>query len=304
MSKSWKLTKERPCSLSGVRLNGDSLSRHVYLDESGTDIHSSVAIVAAVIIDTDEQWKPVEKYIYGLIEELVPPEIQDGFVFHANDLFHGRTKNIFDKKKYPFEAGPEVLRRMLEIPGKFSLPITFGYVRMREVRKWPDPPPKNVRVIKPDLASECHSEAYVRCVLLVENYMRVIAKSKELAKLIAEDSQPTRKAVEDAHTLLMGQNLKGERAKKFSDLSWSLQGGLPLDRIIGSIGFEKKTDTVLLQLADAVAYTLQRFHEGKPHNQAFVDALTHGNIAPLKRNESADGGNGSLMSPIFSVKNL
>lgn len=55
-------------------LNRDSLSRHVYLDESGTDIHSSVAIVAAVIVDTDTQWKPVEKYIHGLIEEFVPPE--------------------------------------------------------------------------------------------------------------------------------------------------------------------------------------------------------------------------------------
>lgn len=171
---------------------------------------------------------------------------------------------------------------------------------MREVRKWPDPLPKNVRIIKKDHASECHSEAYVRCVLLVENYMRVLAEPKELAKLIAEDSQPTRKAVEEVHTLLMGQNLSGERAKKFCDLSWSLKGGLPLDRIIGSIGFEKKTDTVLLQLADAVVYTLHRFHEGKPHNQVFVDALTEGNIAPLQRHETADGGSGFLMSPIHT----
>jgi len=274
------------------------LSRHVYLDESGTDIHSSVAIVAAVIVDTDAQWKPVEKYIHGLIEEFVPPEIQDGFVFHAKDLFHRFTKNIFDKRKHPFEAGPELLRRILEIQGKFRLPITYGYVRMREVREWPDPLPKNVRIIKKDHASECHSEAYVRCVLLVENYMRVLAGPKELAKLIAEDSQPTKRAVEEAHTLLMGQNLSGERAKKFCDLSWSLKGALPLDRIIGSIGFEKRTDTVLLQLADAVVYALHRFHEGKPHNQPFVDALTHDNMLPLHRNGAADGGNGLLMSPI------
>jgi len=278
------------------------LSRHVYLDESGTDVHSSVAIVAAVIVNTDEQWKPVEKYIHGLIEELVPPEIQDGFVFRASYLFHGYTKNVFDKKKYPFGAGPEMLRRMLEIPGKFSLPVTFGYVRKREVRKYPSDSIKNVRIITEDLASKCHSEAYVRCVLAVENYMRVMAKPNELAKLIAEDRQPTKKAVEDAHTLLMGQNLTGDRASQFSNLSWSLRGGLPLDRIIGSIGFEKKTDTVLLQLADAIAYTLQRFHEGKPHNQAFVDALTQGNTMPLQLNSSADGGNGFLISPVIQVQ--
>jgi hypothetical protein len=81
------------------------LSRHIYLDESGTDIHSSVAIVAAVIVDTDAQWKPVEKYIHGLIEEFVPPEIQDGFLFHANDLFHRFTKNIFDKKSILSKPG-------------------------------------------------------------------------------------------------------------------------------------------------------------------------------------------------------
>jgi hypothetical protein len=122
-----------------------------------------------------------------------------------------------------------------------------------------------------------------------------MAKPNELAKLIAEDSQPTKKAVEDAHTLLMGQNLSGKRANEFYSLSWSLQGGLPLDRIIGSIGFEKKTDTVLLQLADSVAYTLQRFHEGKPHNQAFIDALTQGNTMSGQRNSSADGGGGFLI---------
>jgi hypothetical protein len=267
-----------------------------------------VAIVAAVIVDTDQQWKPVEKYAYGLIEEFVPPEIQDGFLFHAKDLFHGWTKNVFEKKKHRFEAGPEILRRMLEIPCKFNLPITFGYVRVREVRPLDDivrrlkqdSPGVPVRVITEDLASKCHAEAYVRCVLAVENYMRVIAKPNELAKLIAEDCDPTKKAIEEAHTLLMGQNLKGDRAKQFSDLSWSLQGGLPLDKIIGSIAFEKKADTLLLQLADAVAYILQRFHEGKPHNRPFVEALTQGIIAPLRRNDSADGGNGFLMSPIHS----
>jgi hypothetical protein len=259
-----------------------------------------VAVVAAVIVDTDEQWKPVEKYIYGLIEEFVPPEIQDGFVFHAHDLFHRFTKNLFDKKKHPFEAGPELLRRMLEIPGKFGLPITFGYVRTPEVHKhWFDPV-KKVRVTRENLAAECHSEAYVRCVLKVENYMRIVAKPNELAKLIAEDSQLTKKAVEDAHTLLMGQNLRGNRANRFCDLSWGLQGGLPLDKIIGAIAFEKKTDTVLLQLADAVVYTLHRFHEGKPHNQAFVDALTQGNTMSLELNSAADGGGGFLISPIHA----
>src|SRR5438552_1795402 len=107
----WSLALERPWSISGVKLRGSNMSRSVYLDESGTDIHSSVAVVAAVIVDNDKQWKPVERYIYDLIQEFAPPDIQDGFVLHAKDLFHCWTKNVFDKKKHSFPQGPEVLRR-------------------------------------------------------------------------------------------------------------------------------------------------------------------------------------------------
>jgi hypothetical protein len=271
------------------------MSRSVYLDESGTDIHSSVAVVAAVIVDTDEQWKPVERHIYDLIQEFAPAEIQDGFVLHAKDLFHKWTKNVFDKKKYPFPQGPEVLRRLLEVPGKFGLPITFGYVRRREATKYVTNLLTGAKRIKEGLAGEIHAEAYVRAVLAVENYMRVNANPKELAKLVAEDTAQTKKAVEDAHGLLMGQNLEEERANKFYGMSWSLRGGLPLDRIVGSIAFEKKTENPILQLADACAYILQRFHEGKAHNQEFVDALTCGNTIPLYRNTGVAGGNGFLL---------
>jgi hypothetical protein len=291
----WDLAPERPWSISGVELQGSNMSRSVYLDESGTDIHSSVAVVAAVIVDTDAQWKPVERYIYDLIQEFAPPEIQDGFVLHAKDLFHGWTKNVFDRKKHSFPQGPEVLRRLLEAPAKFGLALTFGYVRRPEAAKYLTNVLTGEKRLKEGLAGEIHAEAYVRAVLPVENYMRTIARPGELAKLVAEDSAPTKKAVEEAQTLLMGQNLEENRAKKFLDLSWSLRGGLPLDRIVGSIAFEKKTDNPLLQLADACAYILQRFHEGKPHNQQFIDALTMGNTVPLHRNTGVAGGNGFLL---------
>jgi len=301
----WGLALERPWSISGVKLEGSNMSRSVYLDESGTDIHSSVAVVAAVIVDTDKQWKRVERYIYDLIQEFAPPEIQNGFVLHARDLFHGWTKNASEKKKRSFPQGPEVLRRLLEAPAKFGLAITFGYIRRQEATKYLLDPWTGEKQIKEGLAGEIHAEAYVRAVLAVENYMRTIAKPEELAKLVAEDADPTKKAVENAHTLLMGQNLQEERAKKFLDMSWSLRGGLPLERIVGSIAFEKKTDNPLLQLADACAYILQRFHEGKPHNQQFVDALTRGNTVSLSRNEAVAGGNGFLLfeyPPIVRLK--
>lgn len=291
----WELAKERPWSISGVELRGDNLSRSVYLDESGTDIHSHVAVVAAVIVNTDQQLKAVEKYLYELIEELVPPELQNGFFFHGKDLFHGWCQTRLSRTKQRLEKGSEILRRVAEVPGKFDLPIAFGYVRVRQ-----EPRPERIHGIKINYVTDDpawrQSEAYLRAVLSVENYMRVIAKPDELAKLIAEDEPKTKSAVEEAHRLLMGQNLEDDRAERFYSLSWSLQGGLPLDKIYGSIAWEKKTDTYLLQLADTCAYVLHRFHEGKPHNQPFVDALTRGKTASRLGNSTAgDGGNGLLL---------
>jgi hypothetical protein len=253
-----------------------------------------VAVVAAVIVDNDKQWKPVERYIYDLIQEFAPPEIQDGFVLHAKDLFHGWTKNVFDKKKHSFPQGPEVLRRLLEAPGKFGLPLTFGYVRKRDAAKYVIDALTGKKDIKEGLAGEIHAAAYLRAVLAVEDYMRRIARPGEIAKLVAEDTDPTKRAVQDAHALLMGQNLQQERANEFYDISWGLSGGLPLNRIVGSIAFERKTDNPLLQLADACAYILHRFHEGKPHNQQFLEALTRDNTVPLFRKTELAAGSGFL----------
>ena len=60
---------KRPLSLSGVEIDGDSLVRMVYLDESGISIKERFTVVAGVIINADQQWKVVEKYVQELIEE-------------------------------------------------------------------------------------------------------------------------------------------------------------------------------------------------------------------------------------------
>jgi hypothetical protein len=292
----WKLASHRPWSISGGELQGDIVSRSVYLDESGIDLNSDVAVVVAVIVDTDQQWKPVEKYLHALIEEFVPVELQNGFVFHAKDLYHGWTKTRHEKQKQRFERGPELLRKVVEVPGKFMLPMTFGWVRKPEARKYStvyslDGSTK--KHLRKDFVPWCHSWAYVRAVLAVESYMRKTPDAQgHLAKLIAEDNPITKTAIEDAHRLLMGQKLDEDHADEFMSMSWSLQGGLPLDRIYGSVAFEKKTDTVLLQLADACAYVLHRFYEAKPHNQEFVEALTKGGSHTLQIHGAGKGGAG------------
>ncbi len=50
-----------PLSLSGVPLDGNSLVQRIYCDESGTSAEKFL-VVAAVVIDGDRQWEPLERY--------------------------------------------------------------------------------------------------------------------------------------------------------------------------------------------------------------------------------------------------
>src|SRR2546430_2602291 len=109
----WDLTSERPCSISGVELDGDKLVRLVYLDESGSSTEPFL-VVAGVIIDADKQWRLVERNVNELIGKYVPEENQKGFIFHATDMLGGH--GIFAKHR---ERWREALRELLEIPSKF-----------------------------------------------------------------------------------------------------------------------------------------------------------------------------------------
>lgn len=85
----WKLIDTRPCSLSGVELDGDRMARDIYLDESGISGHEPIAVVAGVIVDRDLHWLPVQRYIDDLIREYIPEEHRAGFIFHAKLSFGG-----------------------------------------------------------------------------------------------------------------------------------------------------------------------------------------------------------------------
>ena len=63
-----------PRSLSGIELDGDSIVRQVYLDESGISANESMTVVAGLIIDPDKQWKLVAEYLNSLLIEYVPVE--------------------------------------------------------------------------------------------------------------------------------------------------------------------------------------------------------------------------------------
>jgi hypothetical protein len=273
----------RPLSLSGVELDGDSLVRLIYLDESGISINEPVVMVAGVMVDADKQWKLVEEYVEELIAEYVSEDDRDGFVFHGTELFRGSGKIFGNRQKYPPERSREALRKILTIPALFRLPIVSGCVRKRPV-------PKLTKEGRRHEAAKNHMFAFALCVAGAEKYMNESVDPSEIAKLSAENNTDTRQAVKMMHDLLKGRNLHLASAKgMFSELSRTVPNSLPIRRIVDSVSFEEKNDAIFLQIADACALVLRYFYESKPNIEDLLDALTNNNPSALGDKDKLGG---------------
>lgn len=260
----------RPLSISGVALQGDRLLHSIYLDETGISVNEPVALVAGVIINEDLQWKSVEKAISDLITEYVPEEHREGFSFHATDLYHCSGK-IFHHTKYPRERAREALKQLLSIPRMFEIPIACGYLTKSDYE---------IPVDQFDASGKAklyHALAYFVCVIAAETYMVNFRPPQELARLIAELNTETHKVVKMAHKLLQGK-LNPELIQKLANQFEVTKTFLPLRRIVDSVHFAEKEDAILLQLADACAFVLRYWAQGK--SGQYIDEYFEAFIGP------------------------
>jgi len=237
-----------------------------------------------VIINADKQWEIVEKRVEELIAKYVLAENQDRFVFHATELFHGSGKVFGDRQKYPLKRSRQALKELVGIPAQLGLPIICGYVKKRFV----------ARLSKRGRRHEAAKNqmlAFSLCAIGAETYMRDRADSLEIATLVAENNNDTRRAVKSMHDLLRGRdplpsaNYEG----MFSLFSEIAPNSLPIRRIKDTVYFAEKDDAILLQIADACAFILRYFHEKKPHIDEFLDALTNCNRTVLGSPDTLGG---------------
>jgi len=260
--------------------------RFVYVDESGISVNESVIIVAGVIINADLQWESVERRVEEIVSEYVLPQDQEHFVFHAKDLFHGSGKVFGNRNKYPLTRSREALRKIAGIPMQLGLPIVCGHLRKRPVARL-------TKQGRRHEASKNHMLAFSFCTLAAERYMREQTLISEIATLVAENNNDTRRAVKSMHDLLRGRDtLKSPNSDRmFDSLSEMAIGCLPIRRIKDTVYFAEKADAILPQIADACALIFRYFYEGKPNIDEFLDALTNSNRSVLG---SADKRGGYL----------
>lgn len=257
--------------------------RLVYLDESGISVKEPFTVVAGVVIDADKQWKLVAEYLNSLLLKYVPAEHQSGFVFHAKELFHG--SKVFDPERYPPERRREVLRKLVEIPSKFRLPTVYGYSDKIPLQNWHTMYPKQpykMRAIH-------HAVTYSFCVIAVEAYMRQHARPEEIATLVAENNDNARSAVKEMHHILRGRNLYELNTDYLYEIG---KRYLPVSKIVDCVHFAAKDEAVLLQLADACAFTYRLYLEKKPNASDLFCALSRNRPETLEPHKSANGGLG------------
>lgn len=286
----WELTEERPCSISGVKLDGEKLVRFVYLDESGISINEVVTVVAGVIVDADNQWKAVEKGIDDLIVRslgatgpaTLPRIIRAAYVLHASDMFHGRGP-LFNQQLCSLERSHNTLKELLAIPSLFGLPVVFGYIRKEPYQDTSKSAGQRRREIR-DSAAINQSLAFTLCAVAAEQYMRTLADPTEIATLVAENNPQTAQALKTVHDLLRGSLFPDSEMRLWSSEYLKLGPDyLPLRKIVDAVHFQEKNDAYLLQIADACAVIIRYFIEEKRNTGAFVDAFTQGDPTRISR---------------------
>jgi hypothetical protein len=244
-------------SLSGVPLEGFQPVRCIYLDEAGISAKEPIVLIAGVIVHADTQWKALEERLGDIIDGIAQG-IRPRPILHAKDLYHGAGK--FTRDKYQKEQRWETLEKVLALPRELTIPIVFGWLRQD-----PDDPlkgrsPKDAAIYSQALAS-CF------CLIEAEKFMRENAGPNEVALLIAEDNPVAKKAVRKVQHLLRDQL----SLKVFPEIA---HGALPLTKIVDTIHFAEKTNSVLLQLADACAFIVRRHISGGSNTKRFIDVLT------------------------------
>ena len=137
-----------------------------------------------------------------------------------------------------------------------------------------------------------HIQAFSLCVASADMYLRKHCAANEVAAVVAEDDTEMRRFLREAgetwkkHSLVLdGESLNPTTEEKKTGLKLQ-DGTLKIERVVDRVHFAEKEHAPLLQLADACAFTVQRYFSKKSFGYALMTAmLGH----PMKSPEDWDG---------------
>lgn len=242
-----------PLSLSGVKLDGNSLVRKIYVDEGGISANESILVVAGVIVHADSQLIPIEEVFWELIDTNIYKEDRDNFIFHAEELFHGSGKIFNDRSKYPLKRRCTLLKNVLAIPSLLRLPVVFGFIRREKPTQR-----QSQKSAREELGRD-HAYAFSYCAIAAEMFMRNHTQG-EVAEITAEENTQTRKTVAQMHDLTRTSHPRYKEWIKNHSVALNLPPSFfPLRKIREAINYQNKRGASLLQLSDACAWIIRAY---------------------------------------------
>jgi len=234
-------------ALGGGDLVGDKPVLFVYLDETGTGDPKvePFVIIAGVMVKADKKWKTVEERLKKIANEFALPEERYNFFFHANELFTGGKKEF--REKYSLQKRFQALIALCSVPEEFDLPIfTYAVHRARYAQRRP------IGLSANELLTEALMHCSVVCATQIEQFVREHYDDDEVVTLVYENNSDKNYWIKEYHKLFRSDVIENELKRlKVKRLS-------RFERIIEAPMFSGKTDSSLLQIADACAYVIGR----------------------------------------------
>lgn len=245
------------------QLKGDRMTRIVYIDESGISFREPFAVVCGVMVDGDKELVKLENHLFALVKKHIPDSDQDGFVFHATNIFSG-TKYFKNEEEWPLKKRIAILDDLVKIPTDFGLPVSLGFVYKPEFRSIIPSGFLKQEPTEKDINIAAHGVAFAMCTIEIERAMRE-ALPDEIALMVAENTDFARRSIKESHAIY-----RSEKQVKLLGIEIDC---FPLTKIRDTVHFAEKHESRLLQLADVCAFVMMGHLTRHKLNQRFYDAL-------------------------------
>jgi hypothetical protein len=239
----------RPRALGGGSLEGSRLMRLVYLDEAGISSGEPTLVVSGVVIDGDRQLSRLERALARVVARWIPSEHQEGFVFHAKEIFNGGGK-VFQRDTFPLSKRLSVVDDLVELICDFELPIVFGMVEKNDYPRdaeWRD---EWKQLPIREQISSMHTSAFMDCSMGIEKYMRELGE-EEICLLVVENNDQSRAMIKRSQRYNQSQ-----AAFEAQNPAWKYM--FPFQRIKEDPLFQEKKSSSPMQLADLMAYIVKK----------------------------------------------
>jgi hypothetical protein len=239
--------------------------RVVYSDETGTDgdeKRNPSAIVTAMMLNMDCQWKPVRDAVEAAIADVIQPRVMSRYAL--------KGKNIYHRIERGEPQAIELMKRLMAIPRKCYVPVFWDGIHRQGFRFQMTPFHRNealADVYRP------FRLAFQNCMQGIENYVHTSYRDEEvlwihdggsLNPIAKESLRAWREFVEVSTTEIIKMQAKGE-------VPQSIIPHVP--HVADMIYFGDDKESRALQLVDCCCCTISRHLRSDPFVAPFYELL-------------------------------